>query len=638
VTAAAIALAVLALPGAAAAAPAPGTIEETPVRSVAPDARHVTETFVRVYDPLPASAGAHPEACDWVSYLRFRHPRGPRRRRDSDAVTVLMPGFIAGAAYFDQVARNTVRNAAAKGRFVEVWALDRRSNCLEDHTGVRAAARAGDPAIAFRYYWGGETVDGRRFAGFAKQAPFLAGFGLERTVRDWYAVVRSGIPDRRVRARKLLCGGHSLGGPLTTAFAGWDFDGDPRTTDDAGYNQCAAFVGLDTRFSLGGSGGGFSITSLFFLLTDVMGSPYINATPLTPETFQIPAVFGVGAYVRPRGTDNIRLLPHTLNIDLAQRLLFSRDAVNFATGIPSIRDFNISNEATLGGILDDNSAPLSFLRVSAGSLEGGPLVDKDFPFPGGGTFALPGDTATPLYGWQNYDRVGAPGVPLPLNEAGTPYTTRESEVSDIRELARTTFEAPANFIEQYFPTRISSDVDAAGDGSREGGLANLRHDGVARRPALLIIAGDSQSNAPPDTGPPIVGTPPNGRPGSRRVTIPGYNHNDTNTAARIQNDGRPEPSSTELTAFMLRIAGPAPIRLSVRPRGLRAGRAVRVRFALARVENCTRGVAIRAGGHRVRTNRRGRASLRLRPRRRGTLRIVASKRGCRTARTALRVR
>src|SRR4029078_10073127 len=135
----------------------------------------------------------------------------------ADSVAVMMPGFLGGAAYFDQLARNAIRDSAAKGRYVEVWALDRPSNCLEDHTGVNAAARAKDPAIAYDYYWGGKAVGRKRFAGFATpgQAGFLETFGLERTVRDWYAVIKAGFPDPKVRAQKVLCGGHSLGGPIT---------------------------------------------------------------------------------------------------------------------------------------------------------------------------------------------------------------------------------------------------------------------------------------------------------------------------------------------------------------------------------------------------------------------------------------
>jgi hypothetical protein len=535
-------------PAGAVAAPAPGELVETRVPSDAPGSKRVRESLVRVYDPLPAEVGPHPQACDWLEYLRFRHRNSPRKARNADAVIVIIPGFLGGAASFDQLARNTVRRAAARGQKIEYWALDRRANCLEDDTGVRAAARAGDPTIAWDYYWGGAAVEGRTFAGFVspEDAGFLEEFGLARTMEDWYTVLRTGIRGQPRRAKKVICGGHSLGGPLTAAFASWDFDGDPETKRDAGYKQCAGLVGLDTALELGRGGpGGVG-------LAIDLGSgtaPYVNVPPLTPETIQVPNVFGVGAYFDPQGTDLLRELPHSNNIDLAQRVLFSRDAAHFATGQPNIRDFTLTNEVTLAGILDDNSAPLSFLRSSVGQVVGGPLADKNFPTPSDGTLALPEYPATPLYSWERYRRVGADGGEIPVNDAGVPYTSRESEVSDLRQLARTLFEAPANFTEQYFPTRILTDVAAAGAGDRGGDLAALQHDGVAQRSALLIQAGDSDDNTAPDDGPPLAGQPPNELELSREVIIPGYNHLDVATAAWRQNDGRREPSSAALARF-----------------------------------------------------------------------------------------
>src|SRR2546421_283091 len=82
-------------------------------------------------------------------------------------------------------------------------------------------------------------------------AAWLDHVGLEQPLRDWYAVLKAGIPSQRIRARKVFCGGHSMGGPLTAAFPSWDFDGNPQTTSDAGYRQCAGFVGPGTTLSGG---------------------------------------------------------------------------------------------------------------------------------------------------------------------------------------------------------------------------------------------------------------------------------------------------------------------------------------------------------------------------------------------------
>ena len=80
----------------------------------------------------------------------------------------------------------------------------------------------------------------------------------------------------------MICGGHSLGGPLTAAFASWDFDGDPATRRDAGYKQCAGLVGLDTTLALGG-GVGAAAPPLGGLGGAVGGAaPYVERAPAHP--------------------------------------------------------------------------------------------------------------------------------------------------------------------------------------------------------------------------------------------------------------------------------------------------------------------------------------------------------------------
>ena len=123
----------------------------------------VRTSYVSLHVPLPESAGPHPAACDRIGYLRFRSAGGPDEPARADAVITLMPGIFASAASMDPVARNVVRLAADRGRRFEVWTIDRRSACLEDHHGTKAAERARSVQPAFDYYYGGKEVDGRRF-------------------------------------------------------------------------------------------------------------------------------------------------------------------------------------------------------------------------------------------------------------------------------------------------------------------------------------------------------------------------------------------------------------------------------------------------------------------------------------------
>ncbi len=168
---------------------------------------------------------------------------------DADAVIVLQPGLMGGAGSLEPVSRMMVYMALKqRGKRLEVLVLDRRNNNLEDLTGMIAAQEAHDTQVAIDYYCNGAEIDGRKFAGFLTDAdmPYFSEFGLELAMKDVYNVIITNVPDPAMRRQKVFVGGHSLGGPFTCFFAGWDFDGNPQTLDDAGYMNCAGLIGLDT--------------------------------------------------------------------------------------------------------------------------------------------------------------------------------------------------------------------------------------------------------------------------------------------------------------------------------------------------------------------------------------------------------
>ncbi|MFI8228617.1 hypothetical protein ACIGDI_07295 [Streptomyces sp. NPDC085900] len=542
-----------ALTAAAPDAHAGGARTETPVGTVA----GVVESVVRVKVPLPASFGARPAACDWLSYLRYRSSDGPAASADADRVLVAQPGILEGAGAFDSVARNTVTRAAEQGEHIEFWALDRRSNCLEDHTGVDS----GDQHAAVDYYYRGKQVNGRTFAGFADngQLGWMAGLGIRQTVRDQYDLLTAELPDQNLRKRKLLCGGHSLGGVVTGYFATADFDGDPATTADAGYNQCAGYFALDTTVStsladLSGSipgdtnvpdvGLGYGAVQAGLdsgVLPRSLSAPVL----LNPETMTLLAIAGVGALQNPGGESDLpAYLPSNTNIEATNRFLFSKDTATFLTGSPSVKDFRLTNQAVLGALLDDNSVPLAFLQSSVGFFDGGPVTDKNFPAANGGSQqpglfgtrykAIPAEPHGPLYTWRDYDRVGAPDDPGYRSSDGTPFTDAGEEVTDIQELARSLARQPLDFTEQYFPTKLVTDIELAT--SPQVRRLVVHPDGLTADPTLTVLAGDGllAGRFPADLHP---------------VIADGYQHLDVLTAAPVQNDGRPEPVSTNLARF-----------------------------------------------------------------------------------------
>lgn len=556
--AAAAALPVRALAAAPAADPAADRVE-TPVTTGSP-VTGVTETMVRVRVPLPSSAGPHPEACDWLSYLRFRDSAGPAASARADRILVAQPGILEGAGAFDSVARNTVAAAARNGKHIEFWALDRRSNCLEDHTGVQAGLAAKDVHLAVDYYYRQKEVDGRKFAGYQTndQVTWLQNVGLEQTVRDQYDLMVHELPDQTARKQKMLCGGHSLGGILTAFFAEWDFDGDHATTGDAGYNQCSGYFALDTRISTGLPGMDGQIpTDLIPLLkfgaSAVQAGLESGVVPrslsapalINTETMNLLSIAGLAADLAPDGpSDLATYVPSSFNTDTTYRLLFSKDYPTFVKGSPTVKDFRFTNAAALGGLLDDNSQPLAFMQASVGFWDGGKIVDKEFPAPndldsiglgglaqllGPDKKAIPDEPNGPLYGWRNYDRVGD-GVPA--SKDGTPFTSAAKEVTDIGELARSLAEQPLDFTEHYFPTRMVTDIALAAS----PGIADdaVHTNGPAANPIINLEAGDGLGGRDPQPG---------------DVVAPGYQHIDVLTAAAAQNDGRPEVVSTNLAAF-----------------------------------------------------------------------------------------
>lgn len=542
--------------------------EERAVPSGSP-VTDVVETVVRVKLPLPEGVGARPTDCDWLSYLRYRHEDGPEESASADRILVAQPGVLEGAGAFDAVARNTVARAAADGRHIEFWALDRRSNCLEDNRGVRAGLAARDAKVALDYYYDRRAVDGQTFAGYLgnEQVEFLQHVGLEQTLRDQFDLLAAELPDQELRKEKVMCGGHSLGGVLTGFFAIWDFDGDPATREDAGFNQCAGYFALDSAISTSLP----DIAGMRVMPTGMMPDPGLGFAVVqaglrsgaVPRTLSAPAVInaetmnvltlaGLAALVAPDEQSTLVAdLPSNLNIDGTTRLLLSKNLLAFVTGSPAAGEFKLSNEAVLGALMDDNSQPLAFLQTSVGFFAGGRIADKDFPLPrnvsgipglsglsgmfGQEARAIPDEPNGPVYAWRNFDQFGPTDGPVPNASDGTPFTSAAKEVTDIQQLARSMAERPLDFTEDYFPTKLVTDIQQSA--ATEIARNAVHRDGLTANPTITLLAGDGLRGA--------AAPPPSGE----TVVAPGYQHLDVLTADARQNDGRPEPVSASLAAF-----------------------------------------------------------------------------------------
>jgi hypothetical protein len=152
---------------------------------------------------------------------------GPRTARN---VLILNPGTSASAAYFAPLARDV----ASKAEGWQVWAVERRENLLEDHSVLdRAKDRRVTNRQLFDYYLGWVTDPSitRHFELIPDaQVGFARRWGMRVEIEDLRRVVRAA----RARGGKIVMGGHSLGGTITSAYATWDFEGRPGARDLSG--------------------------------------------------------------------------------------------------------------------------------------------------------------------------------------------------------------------------------------------------------------------------------------------------------------------------------------------------------------------------------------------------------------------
>jgi pimeloyl-ACP methyl ester carboxylesterase len=198
---------------------------------------------------LPTAAGAATPAPRFDRVAGFPSPGTPAKydrvgilkigSAKAKDVLVLNPGTSASAAYFAPLARAIV----ARDPAWQVWSVERRENLLEDQSMIdRAKAGKATAKQVFDYYLGwikdpAITPHVRLIPD--SEVPFARGWGMGTEIQDLRRVVLRA----KALGGKVVVGGHSLGGTITTAYATWDFGG------VAGAKGLAGLVFID-----GGSG------------------------------------------------------------------------------------------------------------------------------------------------------------------------------------------------------------------------------------------------------------------------------------------------------------------------------------------------------------------------------------------------
>jgi hypothetical protein len=392
----------------------------------------------------PVSGASTPVDYNKVIVHRYRYNTSPPKM--AKAILINLPGMGLGANVFHYLARQVVLESDG---LIEVWNLDRRSNLLEDTRGLEAAERSGNPDTAYSYYFEAGSVANSTYAGSLNSADYsyVAEWGLPTMMADIMAVIDT-IPvvTPEQRRSRIYLAGHGIGANLAMAFAGWDFDGDPSTLEDAGYNQIGGVILLD-----GGGYFGTPITEQQYLqgivtsglpgLEDMRSgdaSVFYRGSLPTIESLMALEIAGLFAHFRPL-TESTMVAK---SVELQQLLSLNETP---------LANFRATNLAVLGLAFDDNYQSQRSLRVAAGLVKGPTeqwvcaeeLCGEEL------TLEKPLGSAE-VYGWLNGDELGD-----------------TSEVTALSTLAEATFTGEGNFAEWYFPARLYLDILTLGDYSVE---------------------------------------------------------------------------------------------------------------------------------------------------------------------------
>jgi len=481
----------------------------------------------------PTTGDDTPPAYDRARFLRYRVSTATPPR----AVILAMPGIFGGAGSFEPLARNLVRRSITTSEVmgpVEVWAIDRRSNHLEDRRGLDAAEAEENPDIARGYYFGPDTVGGEPFDGFVAQdaVAYMSEWGLETHFGDLRAMIER-VPESARRGHVFLLG-HSLGASMTETFAAWVFADGVRGSDLlAGLVLVDGAQGemplTETDYLEGGGGGFTPFDGVPEIRT---GNRYIALPLLGVSVYAQAEIVAMAAALAP---EEVRMGDRDRDRVLGTLLSVSR--------LPPM-----TNEAAFGLGFDDASNGLSFAAVSMGTPVG-PVEPYMSAF--GSTLERPSDR-TVTYTW------------IDALDAMPP------EHTPVQNLAEAWYAGPTNFAEWYFPARLTVDLGAC------GGLAIAEmgwHDAFGLRcragatmdaPVLAIAAGlrDVASyeasrgrGAPVGAGRPSAGATRDTDAAYRIVDVTFMTHIDPLTGADTEINVVPE----EVLAFVAAHAEPGTI-------------------------------------------------------------------------------
>lgn len=345
-----------------------------------------------------------PERLNRTFYLRYYTDNHAPEK--ADTILVLMPGIFGGATSVDILARQLV--ASQPG--LEVWAIDRRANALEDHSALQESLKKRDPDIAYRYYVeAAGTKQGFRSVP-EKDLLFMRRWGLVAHLHDLHEVVMQA----HERAATVILGGHSLGASLVSLYAAYRFE------DGLGDDFIDGLLLLDGTL---GRTGSFGIT----------GGLTLGELELIPNALGYDEGRGPSFLETPLG-------PAYYAASEARTLLarFRPDALAPDTAFP------ITNLARIGSTADEGYALSAIFATSLGEPVGARF---------GGN--LP---AVVIDGWDSHSSRTVAGVADGFEAVTWTDEGSAREFTDMGAYLQARVALKSDWNEWYFPLRLLVDM------------------------------------------------------------------------------------------------------------------------------------------------------------------------------------
>ncbi|MCB0859498.1 MAG: alpha/beta fold hydrolase [Solirubrobacterales bacterium] len=156
-----------------------------------------------------------------AKYNKFKVVKqGPKKAKK---ILLLEPGTSAGATNFRPLTNSLIKQL--KGW--QVWSIERRENLLEDHSMLEKYLKDQATNQEMLDYYLGWIINSSiqpHFQGkTTEETEYAKKWGLSMVVHD----IRKVVKIARKGGRKVVLGGHSLGGSIVTAYATWNFNGKP---------------------------------------------------------------------------------------------------------------------------------------------------------------------------------------------------------------------------------------------------------------------------------------------------------------------------------------------------------------------------------------------------------------------------